>query len=146
MTGRSVTLGSAPPKLTRPNNRNVLDGLQIEKIAVDADQQRTFSSYRSYVVVGINAAGLRASHKLGSERAKFRNAQVALQGFTREVALGNPQSSALALQRSIHIIRYAKCYGAHVIQTTTDRWRAPRAAARYLFNGGNSASRPGGRC
>ena len=36
-------LRRSSPKLARPDNRNFLDGPHVEKIAVDADQQCTFS-------------------------------------------------------------------------------------------------------
>jgi hypothetical protein len=37
-TGNSFDFGSAPPILARTNNRNCLNCLHIEKIAIDADQ------------------------------------------------------------------------------------------------------------
>jgi hypothetical protein len=38
VTGDSVDLSSAPPILARPNNRNCLNCLHIEKIAIDTYQ------------------------------------------------------------------------------------------------------------
>jgi len=43
VTGDSIDLGSAAPILALTNNRNCLNCLHIEKIAIDADQQCAFT-------------------------------------------------------------------------------------------------------
>ncbi len=42
----SADLLSAPPILARTNNRNSLNCLHVEKIAIDADQERAFTRDR----------------------------------------------------------------------------------------------------
>jgi len=38
VTANLIDLGNAPPILSRTNNRNFLNNLHIEKIAIDADK------------------------------------------------------------------------------------------------------------
>jgi hypothetical protein len=55
---KSIDLSNAPPILARTNNRNRLNCLHVEKIAIDADQQRACTGNRSakhWQVCGVSA-------------------------------------------------------------------------------------------
>ena len=47
LRSESFDLGTAPPLLSGTDNRNGLNCLHIEKIAIDADQERAFTGNRS---------------------------------------------------------------------------------------------------
>jgi hypothetical protein len=57
------------------------------------------------IFIGIDPASLRARNQLGSQSSEFCDPQIALQGFTRKIALGNSKSGApeLSTNRGFHL-------------------------------------------
>jgi hypothetical protein len=60
------------------------------------------------IFIGIDPAGLRARNQLGPQSSEFSDPQIALQSFTREIALGNSKSGALTLKGLVQIVRRSR--------------------------------------
>jgi hypothetical protein len=87
-----------------------------------------------HILIRVNSLCLRTEYQSGTQVTELGDAQVTLQGLSRNVAFRELAGSALALQLLIQIVRDKKGKGSHGSQgnTTAIPSSMPRALTTWL--------------